>query len=239
MFATIHSITLGQLLETTICLSMAFVLGALIGYERQCRQRTAGLKTNILVAIGASLFVIMGGQIYGPEGSIRVGAYVVSGIGFLGAGIIMREGGSVVGLNTAATLWCSAAIGTLVGGGLLAESVLGTLFILAANTSLHSFIDRINRRPIALSDLEGVCAVHVIASHNDGREAMALLKNELSKYDFNLRRLEVQNFGNEKLRIEAIIDTTSADIAGLDMLVETISHSPSVTQAFWSRGATG
>jgi putative Mg2+ transporter-C (MgtC) family protein len=87
----------------------------MIGYERQYRQRTAGLRTNVLVALGAAIFVDLANHIAGHEGAVRVVAYVVSGIGFLGAGVIMREEGNVRGLNTAATLWGSAAVGACAG----------------------------------------------------------------------------------------------------------------------------
>jgi putative Mg2+ transporter-C (MgtC) family protein len=85
-------------------------LGGLIGFERQYRQRTAGLRTNVLVALGAAIFVDIANNLSGADGAVRVIAYVVSGIGFLGAGVIMRQEGNIHGLNTA-TLWCSAAVG--------------------------------------------------------------------------------------------------------------------------------
>src|ERR1700747_3010593 len=100
-------------------LALAIVLGAGIGVERQWRQRLAGLRTNTLVALGAASFVMFAGLYPGEASPTRVAAQVVSGIGFLGAGLIFREGMSVRGLNTAATLWCSAAIGVLAGGGSL------------------------------------------------------------------------------------------------------------------------
>ncbi|MFX8242768.1 MgtC/SapB family protein, partial [Acinetobacter baumannii] len=86
------------LLNTAIALATAFVLGALIGLERQFRQRTAGLRTNVLVAVGAAAFVDLGARVAGHDGSARVISYVVSGIGFLGAGVIMKEGTQVRGL---------------------------------------------------------------------------------------------------------------------------------------------
>src|ERR1700724_3959397 len=96
--------------QAALPLAMAALLGAVIGFERQWRQRMAGLRTNTLVAIGAASFVIFAG-LFPDEGSpTRVAAQVVSGIGFLGAGIIFREGLHVTGLNTAATLWRSAAV---------------------------------------------------------------------------------------------------------------------------------
>ena len=114
-----QDVNFASLLSTLVSLSTAFVLGGLIGLERQYRQRTAGLRTNVLVAVGATIFVDRASPLFGAEGAVRVVAYVVSGIGFLGAGVIMREEGNVRGLNTAATLWGSAAIGACAGADLL------------------------------------------------------------------------------------------------------------------------
>jgi putative Mg2+ transporter-C (MgtC) family protein len=99
-------------------LLVAACLGAAIGLERQWRQRLAGLRTNTLVALGAAIFVTNSRGVSDDEGAARMAAQVVSGIGFLGAGVIFKEGLNVRGLNTAATLWCSAAVGLLAAGGL-------------------------------------------------------------------------------------------------------------------------
>ena len=105
--------------QAALNLGTAVALGAVIGFERQWRQRLACLRTNTLVALGAASFVVYE-NLFSSEANItRVAAQVVSGIGFLGAGIIFREGLNVRGLNTAATLWCSAAVGVLAGGGAL------------------------------------------------------------------------------------------------------------------------
>ena len=111
----IETFQAGPFADTVVSLLAAFVLGTLIGAERQYRQRTAGLRTNVLVAVGAAIFVDMANRLGGADGAVRVVAYVVSGIGFLGAGVIMREEGNVRGLNTAATLWASAAVGACAG----------------------------------------------------------------------------------------------------------------------------
>jgi len=105
-----------RLLTTVSELGLAVVLGGLIGFERQWHQKMAGLRTNALVALGASGFVILGSMI-GRGDPTPIAAQVVTGIGFLGAGIILREGINVMGLNTAATLWCSAMVGTFAGAG--------------------------------------------------------------------------------------------------------------------------
>src|ERR1700761_3192718 len=111
--------------EILLRLGFALTLGSLIGFERQWRQKMAGLRTNALVALGAAGFVVFSG-LYPHEGSpTGIAAQIVSGIGFLGAGVIMRDGFNVQGLNTAATLWCSAMVGTFAGGGFLAASSIG------------------------------------------------------------------------------------------------------------------
>jgi putative Mg2+ transporter-C (MgtC) family protein len=108
-------------------LVLAQLLGAAIGVERQWRQRMAGLRTNALVSTGAAMFVMLGSMIPGESRPTRVVSYVVSGIGFLGGGVIIREGFTVRGLNTAATLWCAAAVGCPAGWGFLPEASIGAL----------------------------------------------------------------------------------------------------------------
>ena len=132
----------------------ALLLGAGIGLERQWRQRMAGLRTNALVAVGAALFVSLSAMTPHESSATRVAGQVVSGIGFLGAGVIMREGLNVRGLNTAATLWCAAAIGVLCGSGFRKEAVLGALAILAANVLLRPIAQKINRQPVSPEEIE-------------------------------------------------------------------------------------
>ncbi|MGL4559097.1 MAG: MgtC/SapB family protein, partial [Afipia sp.] len=135
-------------LDTLVSLTAAFVLGTLIGAERQYRLRTAGLRTNVLVAVSAAAFVDLAMQLAGADGAVRVIAYVVSGIGFLGAGVIMKEGMNVRGLNTAATLWGSAAVGCCAGADMLAQAITLTVFVLAGNTLLRPLVNAINRSPL-------------------------------------------------------------------------------------------
>jgi putative Mg2+ transporter-C (MgtC) family protein len=108
--------------QAAINLAAAVALSSVIGFERQWHNRLAGLRTNTLVALGAATFVVFSDIVPGEGSPTRIAAQVVSGIGFLGAGLIFREGLSVRGLNTAATLWCSAAVGVLAGAGYLAAA---------------------------------------------------------------------------------------------------------------------
>src|ERR1700686_5390087 len=131
-------------LEFVIRLGSALVLGSLIGAERQWRQRTAGLRTYSLVSIGAALFVSLA-PLTGVREESRIAAQVISGVGFLGAGVLMRTGLSVHGLNTASTIWCSAAVGVLAGSGLYAAASLGTSFVLIINIFLRPLAEWIGR----------------------------------------------------------------------------------------------
>ena len=108
-------------------LGLALILGSFIGGERQWRHRTAGLRTHALVAAGAAMFVMLAVLTAGTaDASFRMAGQVVSGIGFLGAGVILRHGASVRGLNTAATLWCSAAIGPVSSPSLVGVVTIRT-----------------------------------------------------------------------------------------------------------------
>lgn len=116
-------------------LALACVLGGMIGYERQSRRKAAGLRTNILVCLGSCLIMMMSFSIYkSVEGltnadPARLGAQVVSGIGFLGAGAIMKEGLSITGLTTAACLWVVAGVGLAVGAGFYVEAIMTTVLV--------------------------------------------------------------------------------------------------------------
>ncbi|KMM86322.1 putative Mg2+ transporter-C (MgtC) family protein [Pseudomonas taetrolens] len=234
----LNNINLTSLIDTLVSLSAAFILGGLIGYERQYRQRTAGLRTNVLVAVGAAIFVDMANRLGGAEGAVRVVAYVVSGIGFLGAGVIMREEGNVRGLNTAATLWASAAIGACAGADLVVEALLGTLFVLAANTLLRPIVNNINRQPLDVISSEVTYMVYVIARRHQQKAALALLEAELERSNYPARDLDMHPFGQDDVEIEATLVATSVDGDELDALIARISTSTLVVQAFWSSSTT-
>ena len=235
---SINNINLASLLDTLVSLTAAFIFGGLIGLERQYRQRTAGLRTNVLVAVGAAIFVDMANRLDGHSGAVHVVAYVVSGIGFLGAGVIMREGGNVRGLNTAATLWGSAAVGACAGADLILEALLGTLFVLAANTLLRPIVSSINRKPLDLASVEVTNTVYVIANRNRQKEILNMLEDSLVRHDYPARDLEIHAFGEHEIEIEATLAATSVEGEKLNLLVQQIAASPFVTQAFWSPSTT-
>lgn len=234
----IQNIDLASLLDTLVSLSAAFILGGIIGFERQYRQRTAGLRTNVLVAVGAALFVDIANRLYGLHGGnysvIHVIAYVVSGVGFLGAGVIMREEGNVRGINTAATLWGSAAVGAAAGADLILEAIMGALFVLSANTLLRPIVNTINRQPIDLISVEVTNTICIITNRDLQQEALAMLESELERSHYPIHNLEVEPFGEEQVEIEATLTATSVNGEELDALVQRLSTSPLISQIFWN-----
>src|SRR5580692_6955818 len=142
-----------ELVESIGRLGLALVLGSAIGFERQWHQKMAGLRTNALVALGSCGFVVFSGLV-GQGDPTRVAAQVVTGIGFLGAGVILREGINVHGLNTAATLWCSAMVGTFAGGGYWVPSVVAAGFVVGTNICLRPLVRRLNKRSVLSVDAE-------------------------------------------------------------------------------------
>jgi len=212
----------------------AFVLGGVIGIERQYRQRTAGLRTNVLVAVGASLFVDIGHRLTGDAGAVSILAYVVSGVGFLGAGVIMREEGNVRGINTAATLWGSAAVGACAGADLVIEAMLGAAFVLSANTLLRPIVNRINREPLDTEMVEATHTIFVIAHKGYQRETLQELELKLEQVQYPLQDLKFHAFGDDAVEIEAVLTATSVDSELMDLVVNHLLQKPFVNQAFWN-----
>jgi putative Mg2+ transporter-C (MgtC) family protein len=134
-------------LELIERLCLAAALGAVLGLEREWRQKYAGLRTNILIAIGAALFTVMSIDLSASAGGdpTRVASQIVTGIGFLGAGAIMRTGVGIRGLTTASMIWVNAAIGVAVGGGEYRLAVIATgvtLLVLVVLTPVERWIER-------------------------------------------------------------------------------------------------
>src|SRR5437879_3252659 len=128
-------------------LTVAAVLGAVIGIERDMRRRPAGVRTSLFVCLATALFTILSNEIarqFGDTGSTRIASNIVQGIGFLGAGAILRESGSVVGLTTAATIFVEAAIGMAAGGGLFKVAAFATLLVLFGLVVIGWFAQRFN-----------------------------------------------------------------------------------------------
>lgn len=224
-------------LEFVTRLAVAFVLGIAIGLERQWRQRMAGLQTNTLVATGAALFIMLSVLVSGQDSSpSRVTAQVVSGVGFLGGGVILREGVTVRGLNTAATLWCAAAIGALSGWGLLFQAGMGTAAVLCANLLLYPLRYRINRQPLTGTELELCYRCHIIC----GLEIEAHIRNLLLQAvnrnsKIQLRSLLSEEIKNSPDRIDLSVEliTQKRNDVFLEQIVSRLSLESGVFGVSW------
>jgi putative Mg2+ transporter-C (MgtC) family protein len=217
----------------TLHVACAFGLGALIGLERQWRQRMAGLRTNTLVATGSALFVGVA-SFTSAENPTQIAAYIVSGVGFLAGAVIFKENFSITGLNTAGTMWASAAVGTLAGVGAYGEAAVGAGFILAVNVVLRPIGARINLRPAAESEVVSLYDVDVSCSH----AAEAGVRSRIF-YAIAQRKLNVLEVSSEHSDDDRDIDITATVAAEgrpddvLEAIVTELTRDPAVTAASW------
>ena len=230
----IETFDLYPFLDTVVSLAAAFVLGTLIGAERQYRQRTAGLRTNVLVAVGAAAFVDLAARIAGTTEAVRVISYVVSGIGFLGAGVIMKEGMNVRGLNTAATLWCSAAVGAFAGADLPGEAVLLAIIVLAGNTLLRPLVNAINRWPIDETQTEANYEVRVTVPVERLDQARELVTELLEKAHYPPREIDTVTRADDRVEVVAGLSSTAVEPAELDAVAAQLEAQPFVMHATWT-----
>jgi putative Mg2+ transporter-C (MgtC) family protein len=220
--------------QAAIDLAVAGGLSSLIGFERQWRNRLAGLRTNTLVALGAASFVIFEALVPGETSPTRVAAQVVSGIGFLGAGLIFREGLSVRGLNTAATVWCSAAVGVLAGASLPAYAAVATGFILFVNLLLRPIVIFINRQPFVAGEVEVGYLVAVTCRSPDEAHVRALLLQGLAGAGLALRRLDSNDIeGTGRVGVTALMTAPHRVDADVEKIVGRLSLEPTVSAACW------
>jgi putative Mg2+ transporter-C (MgtC) family protein len=222
-----------EFINTFISLFVALVLGAAIGAERQYRQRTAGLRTNALVAVGASAFVDLGMHLNGNLGAVQVLAYIASGVGFLGAGVILKEGMNIRGLNTAATIWCSAVTGAFAGADRAAEAVMLALFVLGGNTFLRPLVTLIERAPIDESATEAIFEVRATVAERRRDALRDLLVENLEAANYPVRDIEdIER--DEDVELVATLSATSVKAGELDAVTADFARLDGVRHATWS-----
>lgn len=210
-------------------LFMALILGALIGVERQIKQRSAGLTTNALVALGACIFILISESVSkaGMSDNVRVLAQVVTGIGFLGAGVIMRDGFTIHGLNTAATLWCSAAVGSLCGFGLYLQATIAGCAIIATHLLLKPLSDFFDSRPQHAMAIRNIgFSLTVITELRNEMQVRNLLVETISQYEnFQMQKMKsTHNLPDGVVEIKLDIITYDNDNAAKNNFVKNISN---------------
>ncbi|MBB3260618.1 putative Mg2+ transporter-C (MgtC) family protein [Paraburkholderia bannensis] len=227
--------------EFALRLLAAFACGVAIGLERQMRQRTAGLRTITLVASGACLFVTLGvltGN--GTSGVTQIAAYVVSGVGFLGGGVIMRDKGSIQGINTAATLWCSAAVGVLCGAGHYVPAVAGTAVVLLTNTVLREVSRIINQSPISNADLVRVYELTVVCREEDEIHIRTVLSNSMYSTPLSFQSLTSEDLAGDpqRLRVTATVRLHPKYQPKLELMASRLSMEKGVSSVSWTAAET-
>lgn len=204
---------------------VCFILSFIIGLERHLRGRAIGLRTNVLVALGSFLFVSMAVNVPTND-EVRMAAQVVSGIGFLGAGVILRDGTNIKGLNTAATLWCNAAIGVMCASGILLESAIGTFFILISNVLLR-YISK-NFLKIEQPSNSKKYIIKVVCSDEKELVIRSIIMQYVERTALVLNHLESKDMDTDKTKLYATI-THSGEIDIIEKLIGKISIEPGVT----------
>jgi putative Mg2+ transporter-C (MgtC) family protein len=226
--------------EFVLRLLLAAGCGLLIGLERQYRSRTAGLRTNTLVAAAAAAFVLFGEQAAVPAAPLQIAAYVVSGVGFLGGGVILRQGFAVQGLNTAATLWCSAAVGCQSAAGHIVSALATTAAVLAIHLLVRPLGRLVDRAPAAKDEAVDTYTVQIQVRRKHEPHLRTLLLQALSTPAVVLHGLaSSQTSGNDDgngsavvdLRAHVLIEGNAATL--LDGIVTRLSLEPGVHAISW------
>lgn len=211
-------------IRIVICL----VLSIIVGIERQYRHGSVGLRTNVLVGIGSFMFNY---ATYGfvSHDQSRIAASIVSGIGFLGAGMIIRNGNKIRGLNTAATLWCVASIGLLTSIGMVAEAIIGTLLVVFSNVVL---------RLVSIFIMDKVkkwyrerCIIQISCQSDIEIVVRSSFSNYVEKNGIRLIRLEKNEIAKDQIKLRAELITSRVDV--IENLVKNLSAEPGITSISW------
>jgi putative Mg2+ transporter-C (MgtC) family protein len=212
--------------EALLRLALAGALGGLIGLERELREREAGLRTHLLVAVGSALFTIVGAYGFSSfrlTDPTRVAAQIVTGIGFLGAGAIIRQGFSIRGLTTAATLWVVAAVGLACGAGYYSAALITTALVLLALWPLRIGAYMVLKR-FRVED--GQLLVEVPIGTRPGE-----LIDEIEKSGARISGIEVTREGDRRrLAVDVVLPRTLA----APHLVARVADVPEVADVRWS-----
>lgn len=217
-------------------LATALFLGSIVGLERQWRQRMAGTRTNALVAAGASAFVMAGALLEGdPSAAGRIASYVVSGVGFLGAGVIFKDGANVRGLNTAATIWCSAAIGVLSGFGYIYQALILALAVMFTNTILRPLAYKLHPVLPAAEPGETLYEINLVCREADEAHLRAMLLTTISQMAVSLQAIHSEDeSAGGRTRLRAEISTPGRKNDEIERIAMRLSIEPGVASLSWA-----
>ena len=219
-----------------IRLFAALLMGAGVGLERQWRQRMAGTRTNALVAAGAAAFVMCAFMVRDTSRSeAQIVSYVVSGVGFLGAGVIFKDAGGVRGLNTAATIWCSAAIGAICGLGNWPLALILAGAVLSTNVVLRPLAYRLYPAQASSEEQEVTYAFELICRPDDEAHMRALMLQGMSRSSLTLTALKSEDIeGTSKMKVISQIRGLGRQDEALEQLVVRMSLEAGVSSVSWA-----
>jgi putative Mg2+ transporter-C (MgtC) family protein len=217
----------------SVNMAIALIFGAIIGSERQFRGRMAGLRTNALVSLGAAGFVSFAALFPEDINPTRVAAQVVSGIGFLGAGIIFRDGFNIQGINTAATLWCSAAVGLISGTGHVLFAGALTALIVFANLGLRPVVRRLKKAAAKNSGKEQFYELTLVCRREDEKNTRASLIGCLGGQDLTLCQI-ASRADNNTVEIVAQVSGLEGVEFKVEQVISQVSLAPDLLRASWS-----
>ena len=217
-------------------LFLALLIGGLMGLERQMHHRMAGTRTHALVAGGGAAFVMTAALIQGdPSAQGRIVSYIISGVGFLGAGVIFKEGGQIQGLNTAASIWCAAAVGTLAGLGFPLHAAVTAAGVLTVNAALRPLAYKF--RPTTTDELAAPdqdYRFEFVCRQADESGMRMLLLHTIDRSPVRLHDLQSEEFENNGHRkIKAGLRTASSAHKAVEELAARFSMETCITSVGW------
>lgn len=224
-------------LAFAMAVGSALLAGIAIGLERQYRGHPAGLRTNALVCVGAAAFVAVTQLVGDDHSPTRIASYVVSGIGFLGGGVILREGLTVKGMNTAATLWCTAAVGVLCGSGFPAHGLIITGTVLGINVALRPLARWVDAHRRAAPDAGALYHLQVVCLERDA----AVVRSVILRHVNGHPGLSVQGVSSQAAAeagdevIAAEVMAVRADDRGIGEVMNRLNIEPGVRSVRWER----
>ncbi|HZA11910.1 MgtC/SapB family protein [Mycobacterium sp.] len=225
-------------IDLLVRVGFAVLLGVGIGIERQWRSRLTGLQTMALVSMGAALFVVLGAYTFHPNSNpAQVAGSIATGIGFLGGGVIMKQGMSVTGLNTAATLWATGAIGALAGAWMWREALTGAGIVILANGVLHPLgrrMDRLRFEPLR-EELPAAYRIEVVCHTEAVDRVRAQVTDVIAETGFQLKSIGAVPINTPgQTAVQAELGTDQRDDSQLENAVRMLGGEPGVYSAAWS-----
>jgi putative Mg2+ transporter-C (MgtC) family protein len=226
-----------ELLNFLLNIGTAMILGLAIGLERELRQHPAGLRTNSLVCVGAALFVSLSFQLAQEGDRTRIAGQVVTGIGFLGGGVILREGLNIRGLSTAATLWCSAAIGTLAGAGLRVEAAVGSGAVLLVHLALRPVVKRLDARLKSAVLIETYYRLRIQCKAQEAALARTIVLRHVNAHPaMTVHGLSTQEADKpDSAVVVAEIFSSERNDRFLEQMVSRLTIEPDISGVSWER----